>query len=191
MARRKRFFAGSVAAITISFFRKRNPCNASNVVADVEKLGFVLGAVGGRSRRREKLSGLLSGLPLGPSDPPLLSAHAPFRNTSTRPLATRREPQSPPPVPMQGILPSRVISGFLSRWGAAPGVWVRPCLGVKEEAEPQLPRDRRGHQGRHAPRVRYIYLFVASCRTWQVIRGQTARDRLIFCLILSVGSAAW
>ena len=122
MARRKRFFAGSVAAITISFFRKRNPCNASNVVADVEKLGFVLGAVGGRSRRREKLSGLLSGLPLGPSDPPLLSAHAPFRNTSTRPLATRREPQSPPPVPMQGILPSRVISGFLSRWGAAPGV---------------------------------------------------------------------
>jgi hypothetical protein len=40
--RRKRHFAGAVAAITISFFWKRNPCNASTFVADVEKLGFVL-----------------------------------------------------------------------------------------------------------------------------------------------------
>ena len=30
-----------------------------------------------------------------------------------------------------------------------PLVWVCPSLGVKEEAEPQLPRARRGHQGRH------------------------------------------
>ena len=88
-----------------------NPCNAFYVVADVEKLGFVLGA-------EERLLALAKNYqftppPLGLSDPPPLGARAPPRNTSTRPLPTYHESQSPPPAPLQGDRPSRVLSGLL------------------------------------------------------------------------------
>jgi hypothetical protein len=125
-----------VAAATISlFFSKRNRLQrAFNVVADVEKLDFVLGAEERllALRLRKAISSRLL-----LSDPPPLGARAPPRNTSTRPLPTYHESQSPPPH--QRLCRVTDLHGCyqdssLSAVGAAPGVGLRwPSLVVKEE----------------------------------------------------------
>jgi hypothetical protein len=110
--KRNTFHRACCSCNHLSFFSKRNRLQrAFNVVADVEKLGFVLGA-------EERLLALAKNYqftppPLGLSDPPPLGARAPPRNTSTRPLPTYHESQSPPPAPLQGDRPSRVLSGLL------------------------------------------------------------------------------
>ena len=87
--KRNTFHRACCSCNHLSFFSKRNRLQrAFNVVADVEKLGFVLGA-------EERLLALAKNYqftspPLGLSDPPPLGARAPPRNTSTRPLGSPR-----------------------------------------------------------------------------------------------------